>query len=88
MTLFSHPEYDDHLRLSRAMSYKCALAGLPGGGGKSVIIGDPATLKTPELLAAYGRYIESLGGTYVAGRADQSGEAHPATLKNWTGKLG
>src|ERR1035438_1626169 len=43
----------DALRLSRAMSYKSALAGMPVGGGKSVIIGDPAALKTRELLHAY-----------------------------------
>lgn len=57
----------DVLRLSRAMTYKMALAGLPVGGAKSVIIGDPARLKTPALLAAFGRYIDSLGGLYVGG---------------------
>ena len=55
----------DVLRLSRGMSYKNAVAGLPHGGGKGVIIGDPATLKSPELLRAYGRFVESLGGRYV-----------------------
>ncbi|WP_295695109.1 Glu/Leu/Phe/Val dehydrogenase dimerization domain-containing protein [Lapillicoccus sp.] len=55
----------DALRLSRAMAYKNALAGLDHGGGKAVIIGDPATDKTPELLRAYGRFVESLGGRYV-----------------------
>lgn len=55
----------DVLRLSRGMSYKNAVAGIPHGGGKAVIIGDPATLKTPELLRAYGRFVESLGGRYV-----------------------
>ena len=54
----------DALRLSRAMSYKNAVAGLPHGGGKAVIIGDPAH-RTPTLLHAYGRFIESLGGRYV-----------------------
>ncbi|WP_204113454.1 Glu/Leu/Phe/Val dehydrogenase [Shimia biformata] len=57
----------DVLRLSKAMSQKFALAGIPVGGGKSVIIGDPAQLKTPALLAAYGRYIEGLNGLYVGG---------------------
>lgn len=57
----------DVLRLSKAMSHKFALAGLPAGGAKTVIIGDPAKLKTPELLAAYARYVESLGGLYIAG---------------------
>ncbi len=55
----------DVLRLSRAMSYKNAVAGLAHGGGKAVIIGDPRRDKTPELLRAYGRFVESLGGRYV-----------------------
>jgi valine dehydrogenase (NAD+) len=55
----------DVLRLSRGMAYKNALAGLEHGGGKAVIIGDPGTDKTPELLRAYGRFVESLGGRYV-----------------------
>jgi valine dehydrogenase (NAD+) len=55
----------DALRLARAMSYKNALAGLPHGGGKAVIVGDPARDKTPELLHAYGRVLDSLGGRYV-----------------------
>lgn len=56
---------DDVLRLSRAMSYKNALAGLDLGGGKAVIIGDPRTDKTEALLEAYGRVVESLGGRYI-----------------------
>jgi valine dehydrogenase (NAD+) len=56
---------EDVLRLSRGMSYKNAVAGLALGGGKAVIIGDPATDKTPELLRAYGRFVESLSGRYV-----------------------
>ncbi|HVQ88968.1 MAG TPA: Glu/Leu/Phe/Val dehydrogenase dimerization domain-containing protein [Actinomycetes bacterium] len=55
----------DVLHLSRAMSYKNALAGLDHGGGKAVIIGDPTSLKTTELLLAYGRLVESLGGRYI-----------------------
>ncbi|MEO9152080.1 MAG: Glu/Leu/Phe/Val dehydrogenase dimerization domain-containing protein [Lapillicoccus sp.] len=55
----------DALRLSRGMAYKNALAGLDHGGGKAVIIGDPARDKTPDLLRAYGRFVESLGGRYV-----------------------
>jgi valine dehydrogenase (NAD+) len=56
---------DDVLALSRAMAYKNALAGLPHGGGKAVIIGDPFRDKTDALLRAYGRAIESLGGRYI-----------------------
>jgi leucine dehydrogenase len=61
----------DVLRLSRGMSYKSALAGLPFGGGKSVIIGDPQQDKTRELLLAMGDFINGLGGKYVA--AEDSG---------------
>jgi valine dehydrogenase (NAD+) len=55
---------DDVLNLSRAMAYKAACAGLDLGGGKAVIIGDPATDKTEALLRAYGRAVQSLGGRY------------------------
>jgi valine dehydrogenase (NAD+) len=55
----------DVLNLSRAMAYKNALAGLDLGGGKAVIIGDPAELKSEALLRAYGRFIESLNGRYI-----------------------
>src|SRR6478609_11250868 len=55
---------EDVLRLSRAMAYKNALAGLDHGGGKAVIIGDPAQLKSEALLRAYGRFVESLNGRY------------------------
>jgi leucine dehydrogenase len=61
----------DVLRLSRGMTYKSALAGLPFGGGKSVIIGDPRADKTPQLLAAMAEFIHGLGGQYVA--AEDSG---------------
>ncbi|GAB3776388.1 valine dehydrogenase (NAD+) [Nocardioides ginsengisegetis] len=54
----------DVLNLSRGMSYKAALAGLDLGGGKAVIIGDPATLKNEALLRAYGRFVQSLDGRY------------------------
>jgi valine dehydrogenase (NAD+) len=55
----------DVLRLSRAMAYKSAAAGLDLGGGKAVIIGDPARLKSESLLRAYGRFVESLAGRYL-----------------------
>ena len=53
------------LNLSRGMAYKNALAGLDHGGGKAVIIGDPATDKSEALLRAYGRFVQSLGGRYI-----------------------
>ena len=52
----------DALRLSRGMSYKNAMAGLPLGGGKGVILADEGQAKTPELLAGWGRGVESRGG--------------------------
>jgi leucine dehydrogenase len=55
----------DVLRLSRGMSYKNAMAGLPLGGGKAVVLADAERTKSPELLAAYGRAVEGLGGRYV-----------------------
>lgn len=54
----------DVLALARGMSYKAALAGLDLGGGKAVIIGDPARDKTEALLRAYGRFVQSLNGRY------------------------
>ena len=55
----------DALRLSRGMSYKNAMAGLPMGGGKGVVLAAPGQAKTPEMLAAFGRAVERLGGAYV-----------------------
>ena len=55
----------DVLRLSRGMTYKSALAGLPFGGGKSVIIGDPRKQKSRALLEAMGDFVHSLGGRYI-----------------------
>ncbi|MET9343760.1 MULTISPECIES: Leu/Phe/Val dehydrogenase [unclassified Nonomuraea] len=54
----------DVLNLSKGMAYKNALAGLDLGGGKAVIIGDPATMKSEALLRAYGRFVQSLNGRY------------------------
>jgi leucine dehydrogenase len=55
----------DALRLSRGMSYKNAMAGLPMGGGKAVILADEQRIKTPEMLTAFGDAVEALGGRYV-----------------------
>jgi len=57
----------DVLQLSEGMTAKSALAGVPFGGGKAVIIGDSKTQKTPELLRAFGRFVESLHGTFFTG---------------------
>src|SRR2546428_7126660 len=55
----------DALRLSRGMTYKNALAGLPLGGGKSVIIGDNQVTNREEIFRAHGRFVETLGGLYI-----------------------
>ena len=66
---YPYPDEDaaleDVLRLSKGMTYKSAAAGLDLGGGKAVILGDPATDKTEALLRAYARFIDGLGGRYV-----------------------
>ena len=65
----------DVLRLSRGMTYKSALAGLPMGGGKAVIIGDPKTQKTPELLQAMAHFINGLEGKYITAEDSGTGVA-------------
>jgi len=75
MGVFDHAEFDGHeslhfindvaTRLSRGMTYKNAVAELPFGGGKAVILANDNAPKTPELLSAFGRAINSLGGHYV-----------------------
>lgn len=54
----------DVLRLSKGMTYKSAVAGLPLGGGKCVIIADPSDPKKPELLRAFAAHVQSLAGRY------------------------
>ncbi len=56
----------DVLRLSKCMTYKAAVSGLKLGGGKSVIIGDPQKIKSEALFRAFGQYIHSLNGRYIA----------------------
>ena len=56
---------NDVLRLSRGMTYKSAVSGLDLGGGKAVIIGDAKKDKSPELIKAFARYVDSLSGRYI-----------------------
>jgi leucine dehydrogenase len=69
--LFNYQNEDDALfdviRLSRGMTYKCSAAACNCGGGKSVLIGDPKTVKNEAYLRAYGRYIQSLNGRFYTG---------------------
>lgn len=69
----------DVLRLSKGMTYKSALANLKLGGGKAVIIGDPRTEKSEDLLYAMGDFIEGLGGRYIT--AEDSGTSVADILK-------
>jgi leucine dehydrogenase len=66
-----YPSFEDALRdalhLSRAMTYKAALSGVARGGGKAVILGDPARDKSRALLAAYAREVDRLGGRFHTG---------------------
>ena len=55
----------DALRLSRGMSYKNAMAGLPLGGGKSVLLADANRTKSPDMLHAFGKAVDHLGGRYI-----------------------
>src|SRR5688572_30552327 len=55
----------DALRLSQGMTYKSALAGLPLGGGKSIIIGNNTAPNREALLRAHGRFVDTLKGRYI-----------------------
>ncbi|TKD52148.1 Glu/Leu/Phe/Val family dehydrogenase [Sphingomonas baiyangensis] len=74
----------DALRLSRGMSFKNAMAGLPMGGGKGVILADAARTKTPAMLQAFGRAVESLGGRYVTAEDVGISEADLTTIAGVT----
>ncbi|HSH50058.1 MAG TPA: Glu/Leu/Phe/Val dehydrogenase dimerization domain-containing protein [Halomonas sp.] len=74
----------DVLRLSRGMTYKSALADLPLGGGKAVIIADPHEQKTPQLLRAMGRLVDSLGGAYITAEDSGSSEADMRVIAETT----
>ncbi len=74
----------DALRLSRGMSYKNAMAGLPMGGGKAVILAGPDKIKTPELLDAFADAVERLGGQYVTAEDVGISEADMARVAQRT----
>lgn len=81
----------DVLRLSRGMTYKNAVAGLPIGGGKSVILGNPKTDKTPALFEALGEALERLGGRYVTAEdvgTSPADMAHVAQKTSFVAGLG
>lgn len=57
----------DVMELAKAMTYKNAVAGLYYGGGKGVIIADPAKDKNEILMRSYGRFVNTLGGRFITG---------------------
>jgi leucine dehydrogenase len=67
--IYPYDHFDDAvtdvLRLSRGMTYKSALAGLPLGGGKAVIIGNPKTIKSHAFMARFGEAVAQMNGTYI-----------------------
>lgn len=96
-TRFWHYDSDedalvDALRLSRAMTYKAAVAGLNLGGGKSVVIGDPSTTRREALFRAHGRHVESLKGRYITaedvGTSAADMEYIKAETRHVTGLIG
>ena len=74
----------DALRLSRGMSYKNAMAGLPAGGGKAVILADSERIKTRGMLAAFARAVDSLNGRYVTAQDVGMSEDDMVTLSATT----
>ena len=74
----------DALRLSRGMSYKNAMAGLPAGGGKAVILADAERTKTQDMLDCFARAVDSLGGRYITAQDVGMSEADMVSLSNNT----
>ena len=74
----------DALRLSRGMSYKNAMAELPAGGGKAVILADAARTKTQDMLDCFARAVDSLGGRYITAQDVGMSEADMVSLANNT----
>lgn len=77
----------DVLRLSKGMSYKNIMAGLPYGGGKAVIIADPRTQKTPQLLTAFARNVERLNGSFITGEDVGTTVADIQLMRRYTGNV-
>ena len=74
----------DVLRLSRGMTYKAAVAGLDLGGAKAVIIGDSRRDKTEALLRSFGRFVDSLGGSYITAEDVGTSEADMEVIRQET----
>ena len=78
----------DALRLSRGMSYKCAIAGVPLGGGKSIILGNQKIKDREKLFRAHGRFVERLHGQYITAEDVGTTPADMATIALETSYVG
>jgi leucine dehydrogenase len=78
----------DALRLSRGMSYKCAIAGVPLGGGKSIILRDRDDINREKLFRAHGRFVERLGGRYITAEDVGTSPGDMATIALETSFVG
>jgi len=78
----------DALRLSRGMSYKCAIAGVPLGGGKSIILRDSKNIDREKLFRAHGRFVERFGGRYITAEDVGTTPADMATIALETSYVG
>ena len=74
----------DVLRLSQGMSYKNAMAGLPLGGGKAVIIKHPEFTGSDALYERFGEFVDSLGGDYITAEDMGMSEAIMQTIGSRT----
>jgi glutamate dehydrogenase/leucine dehydrogenase len=70
--------------LAEAMSLKNAVAGLPFGGGKAVLIGDPSAIKTPELIEDYAAVLNTLEGRYITAADVGSTQSDMDALRRYT----
>jgi leucine dehydrogenase len=86
--VYPYAQFDDAvtdvLRLSRGMTYKSALAGLPLGGGKAVIIGDPKAIKSHDFMARFGEAVELLMGAYITAEDVGSNEEDMIAISSKT----
>ena len=74
----------DAIRLARGMAYKAAVAGLPLGGGKAVIMKPAGDFNREALFEAFGRAVDSLGGAYVTCEDSGTGTADMDTVRRVT----
>lgn len=77
----------DVIRLARGMSYKSALAGLPHSGGKAVLLKPEHSFDRSELMAAFGRMVEQLGGDYIAAMDSGTRVTDMDTIATQTGHV-